>query len=49
MVELNKDPFFKKVAESQKAFAKRVAYYDLLNSADYKLAYEHSFPNELGF
>ncbi|MEN8779811.1 MAG: TRAP transporter substrate-binding protein [Desulfobacterales bacterium] len=49
MVDLNKDPFFKKVAESQKAFAKRVAYYDLLNSADYKLAYDHSFPNELGF
>ena len=49
MVELEKDPFFKKVAESQKDFANRVAYYDLLNSADYKLAYDHNFPGELGF
>ena len=46
---LEKDPFFKKVVASQKKFAKRVAYYDLLNSADYKLAYDHYFPGELGF
>jgi TRAP-type mannitol/chloroaromatic compound transport system substrate-binding protein len=46
---LEKDPFFKKVVASQKAFAKRVAYYDLLNSADYKLAYDHYFPGKLGF
>ncbi|MBW7997166.1 MAG: TRAP transporter substrate-binding protein [Candidatus Glassbacteria bacterium] len=43
------DPFFKKVLKSQKAFAHRVAYYELLNSADYKLAYDHYFPGELGF
>jgi len=49
MVELMKDPFFAKVANSQKEFSKRVAYYDLLNSADYKLAYDHVFPGELGF
>ncbi len=49
MVELMKDPFFAKVADSQKAFSRRVAYYDLLNSADYKLAYDHVFPGELGF
>ena len=47
--DLEKDPFFKKVVASQKAFAKRVAYYDLLNSCDYKLAYDHYFPGELGF
>lgn len=47
--DLEKDPFFKKVVASQKAFAKRVAFYDLLNSCDYKLAYDHYFPNELGF
>ena len=46
---LEKDPFFKKVVASQKKFAKRVAYYDLLNSADYKLAFDHYFPGELGF
>ena len=47
--DLEKDPFFKKVVASQKVFAKRVAFYDLLNSCDYKLAYDHYFPNELGF
>jgi len=46
---LEKDPFFAKVLKSQKDFAKRVAYYELLNSADYKLAFEHYFPGELGF
>ena len=49
MVDLMKDPFFKKVVDSQKAFAKRVAYYDILNSADYKTAYDHYFPGDLGF
>jgi len=49
MAKLLKDPFFKKVTDSQKAFSHRAAYYSILNSADYKLAYEHSFPGELGF
>ena len=48
MPSLEKDPFFKKVTASQKAFSKRVAYYELFNSADYKLAYEHNF-GKLGF
>ena len=43
------DPFFKKVLKSQKDFAHRVAFYELLNSCDYKLAYDHYFPGELGF
>jgi TRAP-type mannitol/chloroaromatic compound transport system substrate-binding protein len=47
--DLEKDPFFAKVVKSQKAFAKRVAYYDILNSCDYKLAYDHYFPGDLGF
>ncbi len=47
--QLEKDPFFKKVVKSQKDFSHRVAYYELLNAADYKLAYEHYFPGELGF
>jgi TRAP-type mannitol/chloroaromatic compound transport system substrate-binding protein len=46
---LEKDPFFKKVLASQKKFAHRVAFYDILNTCDYKLAYDHYFPNELGF
>lgn len=40
---LMEDAFFAKVVESQKAWAKRVVYYDLFNSADYRLAYEHYF------
>ena len=47
--KLNKDPFFKKVVDSQKAWSQRVAFYDLVNSADYKLAYEHYFPGALPF
>lgn len=46
---LEKDPFFAKVVKSFKEFAKRVAYYELMNAADYKLAYDHYFPDELGF
>jgi TRAP-type mannitol/chloroaromatic compound transport system substrate-binding protein len=46
---LEKDPFFKKVVASQKKFAHRVAYYELLNACDYKLAFDHYFPGELGF
>ncbi len=45
---LNKDAFFKKVVDSQREWSKRVAFYDLMNSADYKLAYEHYF-GKLGF
>ncbi len=47
--QLERDPFFKKVLKSQKDFSHRVAYYELLNSADYKLAFDHYFPGELGF
>ncbi|MEE4165833.1 MAG: TRAP transporter substrate-binding protein [Desulfocapsaceae bacterium] len=47
--ELEQDPFFKKVVASQQEFAHRVAYYDLLAAADYKLAFDHYYPGELGF
>ncbi|MDT8343917.1 MAG: TRAP transporter substrate-binding protein DctP [Thermohalobaculum sp.] len=47
--DLNKDPFFKKVVDSQKAWSERVAYYDILNAADYKLAFDHYFPGKLPF
>jgi TRAP-type mannitol/chloroaromatic compound transport system substrate-binding protein len=43
ITELEKDPFMKKVMESQKAWTKRVVYYNMFNSADYKTAYEHHF------
>jgi TRAP-type mannitol/chloroaromatic compound transport system substrate-binding protein len=46
---LNKDPFFKKIVDSQRAWSERVAFYDLVNAADYKLAYDHYFPKKLPF
>ena len=39
----NDDPFFAKVIESQKAYAKEVMNYLNLNQPDYKLAYRHYF------
>ncbi len=47
--QMNEEPFFKKVADSQMAWAERVAFYDIVNAADHKLAYEHSFPGKLPF
>ncbi len=41
------DPFFAKVVESQRAWAKRVAWYMFLNEADYRLGYEHIFKTKL--
>ncbi len=41
------DPFFKKVVESQREWAKRVAYYELVNEADFALGYEHLFKTKL--
>ena len=43
----SEDPFFKKVVESQLAWAKRVAYYMFLNEADYRMGYEHVFKTKL--
>lgn len=41
------DPFFKKVWQSQKDWARRVAYYGFFNEADYKSAFEHVFKTKL--
>lgn len=43
----DEDPVFKKVVESQVAWAKRVAYYEFVNDADYRLGYEHVFKTKL--
>ena len=43
----DEDPFFAKVVESQKAWAKRVAYYMFVNEADYKLGYEHIYKTKI--
>ncbi len=37
------DPFFTKVVESQKAWAKRVGAYEITNAPDYTGAYKHYF------
>ena len=41
------DPFFAKVVESQKVWAKRVGFYHFFNDADYKMGYEHIFKTKL--
>jgi TRAP-type mannitol/chloroaromatic compound transport system substrate-binding protein len=41
--QLSSDDFFRRIIESQRDWCKRVVFYDLYNSADYKLAYEHYF------
>jgi hypothetical protein len=49
LADLMQDQNFAKVVESQKAWAERVAFYDMTNTADFKLAYEHYFPGRLTF
>ncbi len=49
LADLESDEYFSKVVASQKDWAERVAYYALMNAADYKLAYNHYFPDRLGF
>jgi len=39
----SEDPFFAKVVASQKAYAKKVMNYLLLNQPDYGIAYDHHF------
>jgi len=41
------DPFFAKVVESQRAWAKDVCYYWFLNDAEFKMGYEHVFKTKL--
>lgn len=45
--ELEKDPYMKKVLDSQRAWVERVVFYELMNSPDYALAYNHYFPGKL--
>jgi hypothetical protein len=49
ITELEKDEFIKKIMDSQREWTERVAYYQLMNSPDYKLAYKHYFPNKIDF
>jgi TRAP-type mannitol/chloroaromatic compound transport system substrate-binding protein len=44
---LGNDPFMKKVMDSQKAWVRRVVFYNMLNATDYKGAFNHHFPGVL--
>jgi len=45
--DLEKDAFMKKVLDSQRDWVSRVVFYELMNSPDYALAYNHYFPGKL--
>ena len=47
IAQLAGDPFMKKVMDSQKAWVRRVVYYGMYNSTDYRGAFEHHFPGVL--
>jgi len=44
---LEKDKYMKKVLDSQREWVDRVVFYELMNSPDYALAYNHYFPGKL--
>jgi len=44
ITQLGSDPFMKKVMDSQKAWVRRVVYYNTYNTTDYRGAFEHHFP-----
>jgi TRAP-type mannitol/chloroaromatic compound transport system substrate-binding protein len=46
---LMEDDIFRRIIESQKAWGERVGFYSLTNSANYRAAYDHYFPNKLTF
>jgi len=45
--ELEKDDFMRRCMDSQRDWVQRVVFYELMNSADLALAYEHHFPGKL--
>ncbi len=47
IVDLENDPFSKKVMDSQRAWVEQVSYYELMNAPDYTAAFEHYFPGKL--
>ena len=46
VAQYDKEEWFKKISDNQKAWAKDVAYYQLLNAHDTKLAYDHFYGKE---
>ncbi|MEZ5668324.1 MAG: TRAP transporter substrate-binding protein [Alphaproteobacteria bacterium] len=49
LADLTQDEFFGRVVESQRQWSERVAFYDIMNTADYKLAFKHYFPGKIEF
>ena len=47
IAQLEKDPYMKKVMDSQKALVRRVVYYGMYNATDYRGAFDHHFPGVL--
>jgi TRAP-type mannitol/chloroaromatic compound transport system substrate-binding protein len=47
IAELGKDPFMKKVMDSQKEWVRKVVFYNMTNATDYKGAFNHHFPGVL--
>jgi TRAP-type mannitol/chloroaromatic compound transport system substrate-binding protein len=47
IADLAKDPFMKKVMDSQKEWVRRVVFYNMMNATDYKGAFNHHFPGVL--
>jgi len=47
IVELEKDPFMKKILDSQRAWVERVGYFEIMAGADVVTAYNHFFPGKL--
>jgi TRAP-type mannitol/chloroaromatic compound transport system substrate-binding protein len=47
ITELEQDDFMKRTMDSQRAWVERTVFYELMNSPDYALAYEHYFPGKL--
>jgi TRAP-type mannitol/chloroaromatic compound transport system substrate-binding protein len=45
--QLGKDPYMKKVMDSQKEWVRRVVYFGMYNATDYKGAFNHHFPGVL--
>ena len=45
--ELSEDEYMKRVMDSQRAWIEKVGYYELMNSPDLALAYNHFFPGKL--
>ncbi|WP_157014481.1 TRAP transporter substrate-binding protein [Mesorhizobium xinjiangense] len=44
---LEEDEYMKRVLDSQRAWVERVVFYELMNSPDLALAYDHYFPDTL--